>query len=115
MKIGEENVKKIQFDHVHLIGQKQESKTRVVVARFNPSFGKGIVMRHIKNLDKNKRFGVNEQPPRELEEKKKHILPKSWEALEAQKKPKWAMDKLIVESKVTQVKQDCKGHEHKHY
>ena len=53
-------------------------------------------MRHTKNLDKTKRYGVNEQLPRELEERKKHLLPQYSEALEAQKKPKWAMDTLIV-------------------
>ena len=99
MKIGEENLKQTQFYRVHRIGKKQkkqDNKTWVLIAKFNPSYQKDIVMRHTKNLDKTKRYGVNEQLPRELEERKKHLLPQYGEALEAQKKPKWAMDKLII-------------------
>ena len=109
MKIGEENLKKIQFDCVN-IGKKQkkqDNETGVLIAKFNPSYRKDIVLRHTKNLDKTKRYGVNQQLPRELEERKKHLLPQYHEAGKAQKKPKWAMEKLTVDSKVTQVKKDC--------
>ena len=107
MRINDEELKQVRFDRVHRIGQKKNDKPRVIVAEFNPSYGKNIVMRHCKNLDRTKRYGVNEQLPRELEERKKHLLPKFREARDAQQKPKWSMDKLIVNDRVTQMKQDC--------
>ena len=82
MKIGEENLKKVQFDHVHHIGKKQkkqDNKTRVLIAEFNPSYGKDIVMRHTENLDKRtKRYGVNEQLPRELGRKEQTPIATIW-------------------------------------
>ena len=107
MRINDEELKQVRFDRVHHIGQKKNDKPRVIVPKFNPSYGKNIVMRHCKNLDRTKRYGVNEQLPRELEERKKHLLPKFREARDAQQKPKWSMDKLIVNDRVTQMKQDC--------
>ena len=103
-------MKKTQFDCIHHIGKKQkkqDNQTGVLIAKFNPSYRKDIALRHTKNLDKTKRYGVNQQLPRELEEKKKHLLPQYREARKAQKKPKWAMEKLTVDRKVTQVKKDC--------
>ena len=70
VRINDEELKQVRFDRVHRIGQKKNDKPRVIVAKFNPSYGKNIVMRHCKNLDRAKRYGVNEQLPRELEERK---------------------------------------------
>ena len=106
MKVSENDLKGIRFDRVHRIGRKQSGRNRVMIAKFNPSNGKEVVLRHIKNLNKTKKFGVNEQLPKELEERKKHLLPKYCEARDQDNKPKWSMDKLIVGSKVTQVKRD---------
>ena len=107
MKIDDGNLAKVKFDRVHRMGQKDTNRTRPIVAKFNPFEGKGIVLRHIKNLDRNKKFGVNDQLPRELEERKKQLLPQYKEARREDKKPKWAVDKLVVGKKVTQVKKDC--------
>ena len=106
MKIDKENMAKIKFDRVHRMGQKGGKRSRPIVAKLNPFEGKGIVMAHIKNLDKNKKFGINDQLPRELEERKKQLLPKFKEAKRQDRKPKWSVDKLVVGKNVTQVRKD---------
>ena len=70
------------------------------------SEGQQIVMAHNKNLDKQKKFGVNEQLPRELAERKKQLIPKYKQAKADNKKPMWTLDKLIVDGKVQEIKKD---------
>ena len=106
MNINNDDMKSISFDRVHRVGAKRRGWNRQIVAKFNTSRGKDIVMRHTKNLQRDKKFGVNEQLPRELEERKKQLLPKYKEARKEQKKPKWSLDKLVVDNKVTEVKRD---------
>ena len=96
----------IKCDRVHRIGKKTEHHHRPIVAKFNPYEGRQIVLGHIKNLDKEKNFGVNEQLPRELAERKKTLLPKFKEAKRQQQSPRWSVDKLVIGQQVTQVKKD---------
>ena len=49
---------------------------------------------------------MNEQLPRELEERKKQLLPKFREARSNHKNPKWSLDKLVINSSVTKVQRD---------
>ena len=106
MQICDADQQGINFDRVHRMGQYSRGKNRPMVAKFNPYIGKEIVLKHAKNLDKSKKFGVNEQLPRELEERKKQLLPQFKDAQKDQKKPKWSMDKLVIDGKVLQVKKD---------
>lgn len=106
MSISDEDMKSISFDRVHRIGAKRAQWSRPIVAKFTTSKGKDIVLRHTKNLRRDKNFGVNEQLPRELEERKKQLLPKYKEARREQRKPKWSLDKLVVGNQVTEVKRD---------
>ena len=69
MKISDENLRKIRFDRVHRVGRQQGDGHRVIVAKFNPFEGRQIVLQHIKKVDKSKRYGLNEQLPRELAER----------------------------------------------
>ena len=106
MKISEEKMKQIKFDRVHRIGPKTQTRHRFIVAKFNPYIGKTIVLEHIQNLDKNKGFGVNEQLPRELEERKKRLIPAFKQAKHEKKNPKWSNEKLIIGGKVTESRKD---------
>ena len=106
MKISSENMKKIGFDWVHRTGQKVNGKPRLIIAKFNPSLGKELVLKHGKNLDKRKNFGVNVQLPRELEERRKQLLPKFRETRNNQKPAKWSLDKLIIDNKVEKIERD---------
>ena len=106
LKIGSSTMERIKFDRVHRAGLKARGKDRIIVAKFNPSRGKDVVLQHAKNLDRNKKFGINEQLPRELEERKKRLLPKFREARSNQRNPKWSLDKLIIDNKTTRVERD---------
>ena len=48
MKVSENDLKGICFDGVHRTGRKQRGCNRVMIAKFNPSNGKEVVLRHIK-------------------------------------------------------------------
>jgi len=106
MKVGEEDMEKIEFDRVHRSGPKLPDQHRIIVAKFNPGYGKDIVLKHGKNLDKAKRFGVNEQLPKELEQRKKQLRPQFKEARNNNKKPKWILDKLVIDNKIIKVEKD---------
>ena len=109
MKISESDMKKIRFDRVHRSGQhhpNQQGHPRVMVAKFNPYEGRQIVLSHVKNLDKTKNFGVNEQLPRQMAERKKQLLPRYKDARLAKKDVRWNMDKLVIEGKTQAVQKD---------
>ena len=88
MKISEEEMKAVHMDKIHRNGQSAIStdKPRVICASFNPHEGRHIVLNHIKHLDKRKKYGVSEQLPRELSERKKKLFPKFKEAKAANRK-----------------------------
>ncbi len=106
MKISQTNLESIDFDRVHRMGKKFRGSKRPIVAKFNPSSGKQLVKDHIKNLNKVKKFGVSDQLPRELDERKKKLMPKFKEAREAKNKPRWQKDKLVVGDKVIKAHKD---------
>ena len=113
MKVNAVNMNKIHFDRVHRIGAPQRQMTedglqrhRPIVAKFNPYVGKSIVLQHITKLDKKKGFGVNDQLPREMDERKKQLLPLYKQAKDNKKNPKWSMDKVVVGGEVRQVAKD---------
>ena len=95
MKISEPDLTKIRFDRVHRSGQHHQhhqnqqghpqGHPRVMVAKFNPYEGRQIVLSHVKNLDRTKNFGVNEQLPRQMAERKKQLLPRYKDARQAKK------------------------------
>ena len=100
---------RIRFDRVHRMGKKGRGggdQRRPIVAKFNPSEGRHIVFSHVKNLDKSKGFGVNEQLPRELAERKKSLMPQYKQARQNNQQTKWSLDKLLVDGKVNKVEQD---------
>ena len=106
MYISDEDYSKIYFDRVHRIGQKRDNYARPIVAKFNPYVGKEIVLANTKNLDPRMKYGVSEQLPRELEERKKQLLPLYRDAKKNNQRAKWIRDKLIINGQVSEVKRD---------
>ena len=106
MKIEDNNMDKIRFDRVHRMGKYSNGSNRIIVGKFNPSEGKHIVFSHVHNLDAKKGFGVSEQLPRELAERKKQLIPSYKKARKEKKKVNWSLDKLVVEGQVKEVKKD---------
>lgn len=107
LKISDNDMENIWMDKIHRNGQAfRDGKPRCITARFNPHSGRGVVLGHIKNLDKTKKYGISEQLPRELSERKKRLLPEFKKAKAANKKTQWVNDKLIIDNKTTQIKKD---------
>ena len=106
MHVSDEDQHRIRFDRVHRIGKAATGHHRVIIAKCNPSEGKHIIFSHIKNLDKNKKFGVSEQLPREMAERKKQLIPEYKQAKQDKKVVKWNVDKLIISGQVKEVKKD---------
>ena len=90
------------FDRVHRLGRKKLHKTRPIVARFSPYKGKEIVLAHLKNLEKEKKFCVSEQIPDEMRSRKDTLMPKFHEARQKQQKPRWRQDRLLIGQEVFQ-------------
>jgi hypothetical protein len=105
MKIAPDDLKRIVFDRVHRVGNKLRNQNRVMVAKLNHE-GKNIIFKHVKNLDRAKNYGISEQLPRELEERKKRLLPIYKEAKKENKNVKWSIDKLVVDGRVTAIEKD---------
>ncbi len=113
MKI--ENAKTvIKCDRVHRMGAKRDgnAQSRPIVAKFNPYGCKETVLQHAKNLA-NKDYGVSEQFPQEIEERRKGLKRRIWEVKDSEKdkdeqdksKIKLIKDKLFINN---ELHVDCK-------
>ena len=106
MKISVNDLNKIKFDRIHRTGQYRRDQNRVIVAKFNPCEGRQIVFNHVKNLDRSKNYGISEQLPRELAERKKQLIPAYKQAKREKRNAKWSMDKLVVDGQVKEITKD---------
>ena len=95
MKISEDGMSRIQFDRAHRIGQRIPGRSRPIVAKCASSFVKDLILRHGRNL-KGTNFGVSEQLPQEVNERRNFLMPKFKEAKKANIPTKWSGDKLFV-------------------
>lgn len=106
MSVPEHDLQNMYLDKCYRRGEKGGRYPRPIVARFVTSASKTTILSHIKDLDPQKKFGVNDHLPRELEERKKRLIPDYKKARRDRKKPRWARDKLVVDNKVLSVKKD---------
>ena len=79
-KLHIENAETIRLDRAHRIGKKQPNKTRPIVVKFNFHQDKENVRKQAKQL-KGTNFGISEQFPREINEKRKILFQKKREIL----------------------------------
>jgi len=103
MKIPEEKLAKIKFDRIHRVGDYDRNHTRVIIGKTS-SEGKQIIFQHVRNLKRP--YGVSEQLPPKLAQRKKKLMPQYKEARHLKKNVKWSVDKLIIDGKVTSVQKD---------
>ena len=106
LKIATPDMKFTELDKVHRFGRKWGKKPRPIVAKFLQFKGKEVVLRHAKNLDKSKKFGINEQLPMQLQNRKQSLMPKFKEARSKSQKSRWLNDKLLVEDRLISAHQD---------
>ena len=105
MRMTDENIKKVEINRAHRSGFNPRGP-RNIIANMKTSESKFVIMSHAKNLNRGKNFGVSEQLPREMNERKKQLLPKFRSAQQQEKKPKWNLDKLVIDRKETKVEKD---------
>ena len=106
MKMSDDDLQTLKIIRAHRTGMKGD-RPRGIVAKLGDSETKSAIFKHAKNLDKRKKYGVSEQLPRELNERKKQLLPKFKEAKVQEKKPRWNVDKLVIDKTVTAIEKDC--------
>ena len=106
MKMKVEEYDSVEIDRAHRSGPNHGRFPRTIIAKFKSDAAKDAVLRNAKNLDRDKKFGISEQLPRELSERKKQLLPTYKEAQRQNKKPKWKVDKLVVDKAVISVEKD---------
>lgn len=103
MKVPEDKMHMIKFDRIHRVGKYNKNQTRVIVGKTTPE-GKKTIFQHVRHL--RKPYGVSDQLPRELAERKRQLLPQFKEARQQKKDVKWSADKLIIDGKVKSISKD---------
>ena len=95
MKVPNTMMSQLQFDRIHHMGTRQPGKNRPIIAKCASTRTKELIFKHTKNL-RGTGFGVSEQQPPEINERRAFLMPKFREAKSARMPTKWSMDKLIV-------------------
>ena len=109
LKIPDAEIPKI--DRAHRIGPKIKDRPRNVVVKFASSKGKSRVFKYVKNLGGKKQFGVQEQLPPEVQQRRNRLWPLFKDAKNESKTDKtmkvmWSADKLIINGKEHTAKDD---------
>ena len=95
MKVPHTLMSQLQFDRTHHMGTRQPEKDRPIIAKCASTRTKELIFKHTKNL-RGTGFGVSEQQPPEINERRTFLMPKFREAKSAKMPTKWSTDKLIV-------------------
>ena len=95
------NVENIQFQNVHRLGERQERRERGIIARF-VNYGDNELVRkqRAEKLSSKPELSVYQQFPREINNRRKLLVPKLKEFRRQKRKAKFFYDKLIVDGKV---------------
>ena len=95
------NVENIQFQNVHRLGERQDRRERGIIARF-VNYGDHELVRKqaAEKLRSKPEFSVYQQFPREINDRRKLLVPKLKEFRRQKRKAKMVYDKLIVDGKV---------------
>ena len=95
MKVPDNKMQQLQFDRIHRMGTRQDGRNRPIIAKCSSTRTKDIIFQHVKNL-KGSHFGVSEQYPQEVNERRNFLMTKFKDARAANLPTKWKVDKLIV-------------------
>jgi hypothetical protein len=86
-----------KFERVHRIGRKQNNKIRPIVAKFSFYKDKETVRRAAPRALVNKRFGVNEQFPKEINDRRKALYPHLKAAKRQGHRVTMSVDRLYID------------------
>ena len=103
MNLPNDTICNIQILRSHRVG-KPGSGSRPIIAQFDPT-STDLIMKNANKL-KGKPFGVSIQLPKELEERRKRLLPTAKQAKQDGKQVKWSKDKLFIDGTQHKVHHD---------
>jgi len=109
LKIADANCSMI--DRAHRVGDKVGQKPRNIVVKLSSTHSKDKIFKNVRNLAGKRHAGVEEQLPAEMQERRKRLWPLFKEAKEKAKndssmKVSWSLDKLKINGKLYQAKDD---------
>lgn len=93
-----ESINNIKIDRAHRMGKKYDNKCRPLVAKFNYFKDKEFIRSRANKL-RGSRFGIAEQFPTEIRERRRLLLPVLKEAKEQGKRASLVVDKLYIEGR----------------
>ncbi|XP_053388875.1 uncharacterized protein LOC128551939 [Mercenaria mercenaria] len=99
MKLAEDLVSQIKFDRVHRMGKQSENRSRRIIAKFTEFKEREFVRKQWKSLQGTPYF-ITEQFPKEVNDKRKELMPKLKAARSEGKRAWLAYDKLYVDGKL---------------
>ncbi|XP_041369922.1 uncharacterized protein LOC121383892 [Gigantopelta aegis] len=100
----------IGFEHVHRFGKRGYSGPRLIVAKFSKFKDREMVRKASSTKLKGKTFGVNEQFPKEINDRRKELYPYYKQAKRAGKRESLVYDKLYIDG--TLYKKDARNTTH---
>ena len=99
LNIPEQEMKSISIQRAHRVGKQSRDRPRNIVAKLN-SKGKSVVMRHLRNLNKQSKVKITEQYPPEIHANREKLWPMFLEAKKQGKAARWQADKLHIDGRV---------------
>ena len=97
----------IDFHRVHRLGayhrDTQDTNPRPIIAKFEKFKDREFVRSRARETLRGKRFGIREQFPREIEEKRKLLYPVAKEARQNKDKVRMIRDKLFINNREVQI------------
>lgn len=88
----------IKIDRAHRMGKRYDNKTRPFVVKFNYFKDKEYIKHRAFKL-RGSRFGISDQYPMEIRERRKQLLPILKEAKEQGKRANLVVDKLFIDGR----------------
>lgn len=108
LKLTTSQMENIQVERIHRIGRRDTRnppKARNIAVKLN-SRGKTLVMKNLRNLQKNSTIKVSEQFPPEVHEKRNKLWPVYISAKRDGKKTRWMQDQLQVDGQTFRAPED---------
>jgi len=99
LNIPSAEMNKIKIERSHRMTKKNKDQVRNIVVKLN-SKGKSVVMRNLKNLQRNSTIKVTEQFPPEVQEGRNKLWPVFVSAKQEGKPVRWKQDSLQIDGKI---------------
>ena len=94
-----ENSRSIRFDRVHRLGKYDTTKTRPIIAKFCFFQDRELVRKSAKNLE-GTQYSVSQQFPKEIQARRKELVPTLKKLKNEGKKAYLSVDKLYVDGRL---------------